>query len=192
MTSAGSAGRPAARSTRSSRRCFSQLYRQDAALAPEDAKRDIETLDDALETPATSTATLAVQPGNQRVLAILAQLQRSDPSPHVQRALAAVADGALAESCASAGKVARASSTPRRTHCPRCSTASFSPGTTLRATTDLAASNARFGRARDSLWAAASTRSVFDGSAALVAGNPALQGDAARRLTGMSSRPTAA
>ena len=161
-----------------------QLYRQDAALAPEDAKRDIETLDDALETPATSTATLAVQPGNQRILAILAQLQRSDPSPRVQRALAGVADQALAESSASARTLGREFNAATDS----LSTllyGGFSPGTTLRATTELAASNARFGRARDSLWAAASHESVFDGSAALVAGNPALQNDAVRRLTGM-------
>ena len=159
-----------------------ELYRKDPTLAPEDAKRAIDALDAALDTPATSTATLAVLPGNQRIIAILAALQRSNPSAHVQRALASVADGALAESSASARTLARefnASTDSLST----LLYGSFSPGTTLRATTALAAANTRFGRARDALWEAASNESVFDSSAALVARNPALQNDAVRRLT---------
>ena len=111
-----------------------ELYRKDPTLAPEDAKRAIDALDAALDTPATSTATLAVLPGNQRIIAILAALQRSNPSAHVQRALASVADGALAESSASARTLARefnASTDSLST----LLYASFSPGMTLRATT---------------------------------------------------------
>src|SRR3954453_14385398 len=58
-----------------------QEYRDDPALAPDVAESDIETLSGGLETPAPSPATLAVLPGNQRVLAILAALQRSNPLP---------------------------------------------------------------------------------------------------------------
>src|SRR4051794_19814093 len=46
-----------------------QLYRQEPALAPEDAEAEIRALSDALGAggAATSPATLAVMPGNQRV-----------------------------------------------------------------------------------------------------------------------------
>jgi hypothetical protein len=71
-------------------------YRDDAGLAPADAKRDIETLSLQLGKAATSSATLAILPGNQRVLAILAALQKPTPAPRVQRALASVADQGLA------------------------------------------------------------------------------------------------
>jgi hypothetical protein len=157
-------------------------YRNDASLAPADAKSDIETLSRQLDKPATSPATLVVLPGNQRILAILAALWQSDPAPRVQRALASVADQALAESSASARTLGREFNDAADT----VSTllyGGFSPTATLGASSDLAASNPSFGRARDALWAAASHESVFDGSAALVAGNPALQNDATRALT---------
>src|SRR3954464_8781814 len=67
-----------------------QLYRDDPALDPADAQREIGALRTALDAGgrATSPATLAVLPGNQRVLAILATFQRSRQSARVDRALA--------------------------------------------------------------------------------------------------------
>src|SRR4051812_32576646 len=67
-------------------------YTLDPALAPDEAKRDIETLSEKLShDPKTSAATLAAIPGNQRILAILAALNGSNP-PRTQRAIAKVAD----------------------------------------------------------------------------------------------------
>ena len=48
-----------------------QEYRDDPALAPGDAAQDIRTLSGKLGSGETSPATLAVLPGNQRILAIL-------------------------------------------------------------------------------------------------------------------------
>ena len=150
-----------------------QLYRDDPNLDPDAARGEIETLGGGLAGPSTSPATLAVEPGNQRVLAILAALRRSGPSARTGRALAHVADEALTESSTSARTLGR----PFNAAADSLATllyAGFSPATTLRATAELAAANPRFGHARDALWAHAAHESVFDDAHALLAGNPAL------------------
>jgi hypothetical protein len=161
-----------------------QLYRDDPALAPEDAEREIERLHDTLAAngAATSSATLATVPGNQRVLAILAGLRRSDPPARVQRALTRVADQALTESSQTArpvGDVFNAGADSLST----VLYGGFSPPITLGDTVDLAADNARFGRARDALWADVSHQSVRDDANELLAGNPELRSDAVRAVT---------
>ena len=159
-----------------------QLYRDDPGLAPADATAAIGSLRPALAGAATSTATLAAQPGNQRVLAILAAFERSGPAANVRRAVTEVADQALSESSSSARTLGR----PFNATADSLSTllyGGFSPAATLRDTADLAATNAQFGRARDALWAAASHESVFDGGAALLAHNPALADASVRALT---------
>src|SRR3954470_3943774 len=154
------------------------LYRNDPTLAPEDAKRDLESLRGALgANDGSSPATLTVLPGNQRVLAILAAFQNANAPDRVKRAIARVADDALTESSASDRRTGREFNAATDS----LSTllyGGFSPATTLGDTAGLARANERFGRARDLLWAAASHESVFDGTAALVAGNPALRMDA--------------
>src|SRR4051794_21921379 len=70
-------------------------YRTDPALAPDDAAADIAGLRAVVGSGHTSTAALAVVPGNQRVLAILAAFERASAAPRVKRALARVADRAL-------------------------------------------------------------------------------------------------
>lgn len=160
-----------------------QIYRDDPELAPADAQHDIEGLKDALAAAgaATSTATLAVQPGNQRVLAILAQLKRSHPSARVDRALIAVADAALTESSQTARPPGDAFSAALDTQSTLLY-GSFSPTTTLDETARLAATNPRFGGARDALWAAVSHQSVSDSATALLANDPDLGGDAVRAV----------
>jgi hypothetical protein len=161
-----------------------QLYRENPELAPEEAQADIQRLGDGLAAAgaATSTATLAVQPGNQRVLAILAGLRRhSNPPARVASALTAVADEALTESSKTAKPEADAFSAAVDAQSTLLY-GGFSPTTTLDATARLAAANPRFGRARDLLWEAVSGQSVRDGAAAQLAGDPDLRDDAVRTL----------
>ncbi len=161
-----------------------QLYRDEPSLAPEDAERDIEALHDALASAgaATSAATLSTAPGNQRVLAILAGVRRSDPPVRVRRAITRVADQALTESSTTArpvGDVFNAGADSLST----VLYGGFSPARTLGDTVDLARANSRFGRARDALWADVSHQSVRDDAHALLAGNPELRNDAVRAVT---------
>src|SRR3954451_8552592 len=62
-------------------------YRSDPSLDPADAAADIDGLRAAVGNGPTSTATLAVVPGNQRVLAILAAAERAQSAPRVKRAV---------------------------------------------------------------------------------------------------------
>ncbi len=117
--------------------------------------------------PKTSAATLSAVPGNQRILAILAALNGSG-TPRIQRAIAATADQALAESSASARNLGREFN-PAADSVSTLLYGGFSPAKTLQATYDLAATNHDFGRARDALWQAASHESVFDSSTTLAA-----------------------
>src|SRR5689334_12927373 len=122
-------------------------YRLDPSLDPADAAADIDGLRAAVGSGDTSPATLAVVPGNQRVLAILAAFEGAPSAPRVKRALARVADRALTES---AGTTFDAGADTLST----LLYGSFSPAATLKATADLAAGDPAFGRARDRLWAA--------------------------------------
>src|SRR3954470_5829545 len=143
-----------------------QLYRDDPALAADAAVQDIERLR-AEQT--TTPATLATQPGNERVITILARLRAANNPARVTRAVTEVADQALTES----SRTARA---PGDVFNPAADTVatllfgSFSPQTTLRDTVTLAAGNARFAAARDALWAAAAHEHLGDTPAQLLAG----------------------
>src|SRR3954447_15889913 len=150
-------------------------YPRDPGLDPAEATADVDALRAAVGSGATSPATLAVVPGNQRVLAILAAFERVQAAPRVKRALARVAGRALTES---SRPILDTSADTRST----LLYGSFSPAATLRATADLAAADSAFGRARDRLWAATSQESVFADAAALIAGDPDLQTDAIRDL----------
>jgi hypothetical protein len=157
-------------------------YRLDPSLDPATAQSDIDGLRTGLAAQdATSTATLAVEPGNARILAILAALESSHPRPEVMRALAAVADTALTESSTTTRALGEALN-PAADAQSTLLYGSFSPASTLEATTRLAAADARFGQARDALWAAAAHESVNDDTSHLLAANPALQNDDVHRL----------
>src|SRR3954468_883952 len=140
-----------------------QEYALDPALAPDQAESDVKSLSAKLSTDAkTSAATLSAVPGNQRILAILAALNGAN-QPRVQRAIAATADQALAESSASARQLGREFN-PAADSVSTLLYGGFSPAKTLQDTYDLAHATPRFGQARDSLWQAASQESVFDTS----------------------------
>src|SRR5690349_14943971 len=59
-------------------------YRTDPSLSPDAAAADIAGLRSAVGSGHTSTAALAVVPGNQRVLAILAAFERAQAAPRVK------------------------------------------------------------------------------------------------------------
>ncbi len=141
-------------------------YKLDPGLAPDQAKRDIESLSAILSSdPKTTAATLSAVPGNQRILAILAALNGSS-TPRIQRAIAAAADQALAESSASNRDLGREFN-PAADSVSTLLYGGFSPAKTLQATYDLAQTTRSFGQARDALWQAASHESVFDTSSAV-------------------------
>jgi hypothetical protein len=149
-----------------------QEYGLDKTLAPDQAKSDIQSLAAKLSTDTkTSAATLSAIPGNQRILAVLAALNGSN-TPRIQRAIAATADQALAESSASARNLGREFN-PAADSVSTLLYGGFSPAKTLQATYDLAHTTRNFGEARDALWQAASHESVFDSSTALAANTDA-------------------
>ena len=116
------------------------------------------------------------------MLAVLAGFERSNPAPRVRRALARVADAALTESSAAGTRLGRMFY-PEADSVSTLLYGGFSPAATLKDTVDEAASNSRYGQARDALWAAAAHESVSADAQALLAANPALQTDAVRALT---------
>ncbi|HEY6891027.1 MAG TPA: hypothetical protein VI300_24705, partial [Solirubrobacter sp.] len=164
-------------------RVLQQRYRDDPSLEPEEARRSIESLRDGLARAgaATSTATLAIQPGNQRVLAILAGLRRSKPPAPVARAITELADTALTESSKTARPPADAFSATVDAQSTLLY-GSFSPAATLTATVRLAVANPRFARARDAVWADAAKERLSDDADALLAANPELRNDGVRAL----------
>src|SRR3954453_22241009 len=147
-------------------------YALDPALAPDQAQRDIQSLGAKLgNDPRTSAATLSAIPGNQRIIAVLAALNGAEP--RVQRAVAKVADQALAESSASARNLGREFN-PAADAVATLLYGGFSPAKALTDTHEEAAKNPGFGRARDALWQATSGESVFDDSKTLAANHPGL------------------
>src|SRR3954447_13636708 len=149
-----------------------QEYALDPRLAPDQAQRDIRALSAELgNDPRTSAATLSAIPGNQRIIAVLAALDGAEP--RVQRAVAKVADQALAESSASARNLGREFN-PAADAVATLLYGGFSPAKALTDTYEEAAKNPGFGRARDALWQAASRESVFEDSKTRAANHPGL------------------
>jgi hypothetical protein len=163
-----------------------QLYIADPALGASQAVSDIQGLQATLagNSAAISPATLTVMAGNQRILAILRALTDSGPAQNVSNAIAQVDNQALTQASNSDdlhGNWFDASADSLDT----ISFQGFSPANVLAASASLAQANRAFGQARDTLWQAASHESVFDGTQALVNGNPALQTAAIQQLVGM-------
>ena len=163
-----------------------QLYVENPTLDSGQAASDIQNLQGVLTTgsQAISASTLTVMGGNQRVLAILRALTDSNQNADVDHALAQVTDHALTDASQSTemlGQAFDASADSLDT----ISFASFAPSRVLAATEDLAATNRKFGQARDSLWKQASSESVFDDTKTLLGENPALKTDSIKSLTTM-------
>jgi hypothetical protein len=161
-----------------------QVYRDEPELAPDSAEAEVRALYEATASggAATSPATLAVMPGNQRVIAIIAALKRSTRSARAGRALTRLADRALTEASTSSLPLGRRFN-PNADTVSTLLYGSFSPAATLRATWQLARDNRRFGEARDVLWEATSEEGVYDDARELVLRNPELHTDAVQALT---------
>ncbi len=150
-------------------KALQQMYADEPELAPATATGyvgDMKTLLSAAAAP--SLASLQLMTGNQRILAILAALERpyGSPStplpPPAKLAVTHLAAVALSGS----SNIAADAEEPKyfepladaRTNLVYTS---FAPATVLRATRVLAGSDHRFGEARDDIWGAASEESVF-------------------------------
>lgn len=156
-----------------------QLYLEQPSLSPAQAVSDVQSLQAVLSSgaQAISPATLTVMAGNERVLAIIRALTDSNPPADVLRAVSQVAAQALTDASDSTQDLQQ----PFDVSVDSLDTltfSSFSPAGTLARSASLAATNPSFGQARDQLWKQASHESIFDGSQALIAEDPALQNPA--------------
>jgi hypothetical protein len=171
-------------------KALQQLYADEPALAPASAEEYIHDMQAALAAPASpSQASLELMAGNQRVVAILAALERPYGSPAT--ALPAAARLAVthlaAVALAGSSNIFAGAETPKyfepltdeRTNLLYTT---FAPATVLRATRTLAASNSAFGEARDALWKADSEESVFSQWSELLHESKALGAQAMREL----------
>ncbi|HEY5343437.1 MAG TPA: hypothetical protein VIJ66_07235, partial [Solirubrobacteraceae bacterium] len=150
-------------------KALQQLYADEPALAPATAEGYIGELKTLLTAPsAPSQASLELMSGNQRIVAMLAALERPSGSPasELQPAarlavthLAAVALSGASDIFANAESPMYFE--PEADARTNLTYTTFAPATVLRATRELAAVNRPFGEARDALWATASEESVF-------------------------------
>lgn len=149
-------------------KALQQLYADEPTLAPATAEAYVGAMKALLAAPsAPSQASLQLMAGNQRILAILAALERpygspaSELPPAAKLAVTHLASVALTGS----SDIFADAEEPKyfepladaRTN---LSYTSFAAAGVLRATRELAATNKLFGEARDALWAAASEEKV--------------------------------
>jgi len=171
-------------------KALQQLYADEPALAPATAERYVQDMKASLAASSSpSQASLRLMAGNQRILSILAALERPYGSPSAElppaAKLAITHLAALALSGSS--NIFAGAETPKyfepladaRTN---LTYTSFAPATVLRATRELAARDRPFGEARDELWAAASEESVFSEWSELLKESKALRSEALTEL----------
>ncbi len=150
-------------------KALQQLYADEPALAPTTAEGYIVEMKILLAAAsAPSQASLELMAGNQRILAIIAALERPYGSPAVELSSAAkLAVTHLAAVALSGSSDIFASTESPKYFEPQADArtnltyTTFAPATVLRATRELAAVNRPFGEARDALWKTASEESVF-------------------------------
>jgi hypothetical protein len=150
-------------------KALQQMYADEPALAPATAEGYVGEMKALLAAPsAPSQASLRLMAGNQRIVALLAALERPSGSPgsELQPAarlavthLAAVALSGASDIFANAEEPQYFE--PEADARTNLTYTTFAPATVLRATHELAAVNRPFGEARDALWAQASEESVF-------------------------------
>ncbi|MGH2832879.1 MAG: choice-of-anchor U domain-containing protein, partial [Solirubrobacteraceae bacterium] len=150
-------------------KALQQLYADESTLAPAIAEGYIDDMKAALVvSSAPSQASLELMGGNQRIIAILATLERPYGEPAVELPPAAkLAVTHLAEVALSSSSDIFASAEVPKYFEPLADArtnlayTSFAPATVLRATRELAQTDRTFGEARDALWKTASEESVF-------------------------------
>ncbi len=167
-----------------------QLYADEPELAPATAEGDISKMEALLEAPsAPSNASLQLMAGNQRIIAILAALERAPESS--EGGLPAPAKLAVthlaADALSGSADIFAKAEVPKyfepfasaRTN---LTFTSFSPTHVLRATHQLASRDKLFGQARDALWGKASEESVFSEWRQLLAESAVLRSPALKAL----------
>lgn len=150
-------------------KALQQMYADEPELAPTVAESYVRDMQLALSSPsAPSPASLQLMAGNQRIVAILAALERpyGEPAvslpPAAKLAVSHLAAIALSDSSnIFAGAEEPKFFEPLADARTNLTFTSFAPANVLRATRTLASANKLFGEARDALWASASEESVF-------------------------------
>lgn len=171
-------------------KALQQLYADEPTLSPASAEGYVGDMQALLAAPSSpSPASLELMAGNQRIVAILAALERPYGSPAVELPPAArlavthLAAVALSDSSdIFAGAENPKYFEPLADARTNLAYTTFAPATVLRATRDLAAGNRLFGEARDSLWKAASEESVFSEWKELLSESSVLGAEALKEL----------
>ena len=160
-------------------KALQQIFADEPEIERETAESYVIAMKHALAWKGSPTnASLELMSGNQRVLAILAALERPYGEPTVVLPAAAkLAVTHLAAAALTGASEALAGSRYFEPLADSRSTllyTSFSPATVLRDTRRMASSNHAFGAARDYLWKSASGESVFSEWPALFEESPVL------------------
>ncbi|MHB1537289.1 MAG: choice-of-anchor U domain-containing protein [Solirubrobacteraceae bacterium] len=171
-------------------KALQQLYADEPTLAPATAEGYIGDMKAALASSSAPTqASLQLMAGNQRIVAILAALERPYGSPSTSLpAPAKLAVTHLAADALSGSSDVFAHAEQPKYFEPLADArtnltyTTFAPATVLRATRALAAGNRAFGEARDAIWKKASEESVFSEWKALIAESAVLQAPALASL----------
>jgi hypothetical protein len=166
-------------------KALQQMYADEPTLAPATAEGYVAEMKALLtSSSAPSQASLQLMAGNQRIIAILAALERGGTLPAPARlAVTHLADAALSGSSdifddAESPKYFE----PLADERTNLTYTSFAPATVLRGTHALAEGNKPFGEARDALWEGASEESVFSGWKELLEESNVLQTPALQEL----------
>ncbi len=150
-------------------KALQQLYADEPTLTPAIAEGYIDDMKAALRAPSVpSPASLQLMAGNQRILTILAALERpyGSPSSELPSAAKLAVTHLAAVALSGSSNIFAGAEEPKyfepladaRTN---LTFTSFAPANVLRATRELAANDRTFGEARDALWKTASEESVF-------------------------------
>lgn len=150
-------------------KALQQLYADEPTLSPAIAEGYVGDMKALLAAPSSpSSASLELMAGNQRIVAVLAALERPYGSPASELPAAAklavthLAAVALSDSSdIFAGAESPKYFEPLADARTNLAYTAFAPATVLRATRELAAGNRLFGEARDALWQGAGEESVF-------------------------------
>ena len=171
-------------------KALQQIFMDEPGIEPGTAEQYVLDMKQALAWKGAPTkASLRLMAGNQRVLALLAALERPYGEPTaVLPAAAKLAVTHLAAVALTGASEVFANGSGGRYFEPLADAranllyASFSPATVLRDTRRMAALHQGFGEARDFLWKSASDESVFSEWAGLFAESPVLSSSAFKAL----------
>ncbi len=171
-------------------KALQQLYADEPSLDPAVAESYVRDMQLLLSLPsAPSQASLQLMAGNQRIIAILATLERpyGSPSTVLPPAAKLAVTHLAALALTGSSDIFAGAETPKyfepladaRTN---LTFAAFAPANVLRATRQLAANDHAFGEARDALWKVSSEESAFSQWSELLHESKALGSEALKEL----------